>query len=194
VSDATHGWAVWFVGLPGSGKSALARGVRDHLLERGVNAVLLQMDKRRKVYFPDPKYTARERETAYAMFVDEAAALVGQGANVLMDGSAYKVAMRARARSRIARFAEVLVQCELEEAIRREAGRPQGLVAADLYERALRRKRTGEQFDDLGEVIGVDVPFEVDPHAELIIDNTHLTKEETLGKALHFLDSWLGNV
>jgi adenylylsulfate kinase (EC 2.7.1.25) len=194
VPHATHGWAVWFVGLPGSGKSALARGVRDHLLERGVSAVLLEMDKRRTVYFPEPKYTAREREKAYAMFVDEAAELVGQGVNVLMDGSAYKVAMRARARSRIARFAEIFVQCELEEAIRREAGRPQGLVAADLYERALRRKRTGEQFDDLGEVIGVDVPFEVDPHAELIIDNTRLTKEETLGKALHFLDSWLGNV
>ena len=62
--------------------------------------------------------------------------------------------------------------CDLEEAMRREAGRPEGLVMADLYAKALKRRRTGEQFEGLGEVIGVDVEFEVDPGAEFIIDNT----------------------
>jgi adenylylsulfate kinase len=191
VDPGAQGFAVWFVGLPGSGKSSLARGVAEHLRGRGVDAVLLQMDKRRRIYFPKPTYTAREREAAYAMFVDEAVKLAGQGHNVLMDGSAYKVSMRALARRRIARFAEVFVQCDLDEAIRREAGRPKGLVTADLYRKALRRKRTGEPCEGLGEVIGVDVPFEADPGAELIIDNTRLTREETLGKVLHFLDTWL---
>ncbi|WP_367614090.1 adenylyl-sulfate kinase [Pseudodesulfovibrio alkaliphilus] len=185
------GFAVWFVGLPGSGKSALARGVRDHLLGRGMETVLLQMDERRKTYFPEPKYTAQEREAAYAMFVDEAVELAWQGRNVLMDGSAHKVVMRARARESIPRFAEVFVRCELDEAIRREAGRPEGLVAADLYRRALRRQQTGEACPGLGEVIGVDVPFEEDPDAEFTIDNTRLTREQTLEKVLHFLDTWI---
>jgi adenylylsulfate kinase len=185
---------VWFVGLPGSGKSSLARDVGTYLHARGVETILLQMDVRRRVYFPKPRYTAEEREAAYALFVEEAARLVNHGQNVLLDGSAYRIAMRAQARRRIARFAEVFIQCELSEAIRREANRPEGLVMADLYGKALRRKETGEQFEGLGEVIGVDVVFEIDPDAELIIDNTHLTREETLGKVLHFLDSWLVSV
>jgi len=193
VTTEASGFAIWFVGLPGSGKSALARGVRDHLRGRGVDTVLLQMDERRKTYFPEPKYTAQEREAAYAMFVDEAVELVRRGGNVLMDGSAHKVAMRTRARERIPRFAEVFVRCELDEAIRREAGRPEGLVAADLYRRALHRKRTGEPCAGLGEVIGVDVPFEEDPKAEFTIDNTRLTRQQTLGKVLHFLDTWLAS-
>ncbi|WP_285905901.1 adenylyl-sulfate kinase [Pseudodesulfovibrio pelocollis] len=193
MKPGAQGFAVWFVGLPGSGKSALARGVADHLRGRGVDVILLQMDERRKAYFPEPQYTAREREAAYAMFVDEAVELVGQGHNVLMDGSAHTVSMRDRARSRIPRFAEVFVRCELDEAIRREAGRPEGLVAADLYRRALRRRQTGEPCQGLGEVIGVDVPFEEDPGAEFTIDNTRLTREQTLGKVLHFLDTWFAS-
>ena len=192
MPDST-GWAIWFVGLPGSGKSALARGVRAHLVELGYDPVTMQMDVLRKKYVPEPKYTPEERDFAYAAFVDEAADLVRQGRVVLMDGAAYKRSMRTYARQRIPRFAEVHVQCDLEEAMRREAGRPEGLVMADLYAKALKRRRTGEQFEGLGEVIGVDVEFEVDPGAEFIIDNTRLPKAETLRKTLHFLDTWLGS-
>ncbi|WP_419788037.1 adenylyl-sulfate kinase [Pseudodesulfovibrio sp.] len=190
---SNRGWAVWVVGLPGSGKSALARGLYEALSARGQDVVLLEMDERRRKYVPDPRYTPEERELAYSLFVDEAAGLVDEGKGVLMDGSAYRVSMRCRARNLIERFAEIFIQCSLDEAMRREAQRPRGKVMAELYEKALRRKRTGEQFEGLGEVIGVDVPFEKDPAAECVIDNTHLCKEETLRRGLHFLDTWLSN-
>jgi len=193
VPNAGEGWTVWVVGLPGSGKSALARGIHSRLLEQGRDVVLLQMDELRRTYVPEPRYTPGEREYAYGRFVDDAVALVRAGRGVILDGSAYRVAMRAVARERIARFAEIFIRCELEEAIRREAGRPQGKVMADLYAKALERQRTGRQFEGLGEVVGVDVPFEQDPGAECVIDNTHLPKEETLRRALVFLDSWLPN-
>ena len=188
-----QGWAVWIVGLPGSGKSALARGVRDALKERGVDAVLLEMDARRKAYFPEPEYTQEERERAYALFAEEAAGLTREGLNVIMDGSAYKTAMRRYARSLIPRFAEVYVRCDLETAMARESGRPAGKVVADLYRKAIERRDTGRRFEGLGEVIGVDVAFEQDPQAEFVIDNTRLAKAETLGKTLHFLDTWLAS-
>ena len=189
-----EGWAIWVVGLPGSGKSTLARGLHDALQGRGVDAVLLQMDERRKAYFPEPKYTAEEREAAYRMFAEEAAGLVRKGRNVIMDGSAHRVSMRRIAREKIFRFAEIFVKCDLETAMAREAGRPAGKVMVDLYRKALERKETGRDFDGLGEVVGVDVPFEQDPLAELVIDNTELSKEETLGKSLHFVDTWLASV
>lgn len=188
-----RGWAVWIVGLPGCGKSTLARGVRDALAARGVDAVLLHMDERRKAYFPNPTYTAEERETAYALFAEEAARLTGQGRNVIMDGSAYRVSMRRYARGLIPRFAEIFVHCDLETAMAREAGRPAGQVMAGLYRKALERRETGRSFEGLGEVIGVDAPFERDPAAEFVIDNTALSREKTLGNTLHFLDTWLAS-
>ncbi len=149
------------------------------------------MDERRKAYFPQAAYSPEDRIRAYAMFVDEAAALAGRGLGVVMDGSAPLLSMRSAARSRISRFAEIHVKCDLEEAMRREASRPEGLVMAGLYAKALERRRTGTDIPGLGQVIGVDIPFEEDPHAECVIDNTRLSKAETLDAALAFMDRWL---
>ncbi len=191
MSQQNEGWAVWFVGLPGCGKTTLAKGVHEYLLAKGLDVVGLQMDKRRPEYFPNPKYTMEERERAYAMFVEEAVEFVRQGKGVLMDAAAYRVSMRTYARQRIDRFAEVFVQCDLEEAIIRETNRPNGAVIAELYNKAIARKETGAVFEGLGEVVGVDVELEQDAIAEFVIDNTRLAQAETLRKTLHFLDSWL---
>jgi len=45
---------MWFVGLPGSGKSSVARSVFQALREKGLDVVHLEMDARRKAYFPHP--------------------------------------------------------------------------------------------------------------------------------------------
>jgi len=186
-----QGFAVWVVGLPGSGKSNLARGLAESLARDGLDPVWLQMDERRKAYFPQPQYTDEEREAAYGMFAHEAAGLVENGRAVVMDGSAYKAAWRQRARRLIPRFCEVHVKCTLENAMAREGGREQGLVMAGLYAKALERKQTGKQFEGLGQVIGVDVEFEDDPAAEFTIHNDDIPKAETLRRTLEFVRGWL---
>ena len=45
------GWAVWFVGLPGSGKSSISKRAYEYLRDKGMDVVYLQMDERRKKYF-----------------------------------------------------------------------------------------------------------------------------------------------
>lgn len=193
MADADNrGWAVWVVGLPGSGKSNLARAVAETAEGSGREVRWLQMDERRKAYFPEPTYSAEEREEAYRLFAEEAAELTRRGVNVVMDGAAYKVAFREYARSLIPRFAEVHVKCTLDNAMQREAGRKAGLVMAGLYAKALERKRTGRQFPGLGEVIGVDVPFEDNPAAEFTIVNDDIPKQETRRRTLEFLAGWLG--
>lgn len=191
IKQPEYGWAIWFVGLPGSGKSALTRGINRILTEeRGWDIVWLQMDAKRKEYFPKPTYSDQEREQAYKMFAEEAAQLVKQGNAVLMDGSAYKADFRRYARSLIPRFAEVFIECPLEIAMEREGKRKQGLVMADMYRKALERKATGKQFEGLGQVIGVDVEFEKDPEAEFIINNSDIPKQETRARTLAFMDQW----
>jgi len=184
------GAALWFTGLPGSGKSAVATAVRDALAARGQPVVLLSLDARRKAYFPNPTYSTAEREQAYARFAAEAAEIAASGALVLMDASAPKRAMREAARNRIPRFAEVHVHCTLATAMTREAARPEGLVMAGLYAKAMKRKATGQHFPGLGQVIGVDVPYEENPAAECVVDAEHLSVEGGRDVVLDFLERW----
>jgi len=188
-----EGCAVWFVGLPGSGKSSIARCVVRNLKAEGLPVLYLEMDARRKDYFPIPTYSQKERKQAYEMFVEEACRYVTSGKIVIMDGSAPQRFMRDTARINIPKFAEIMVQCSVQTAMEREATRAAGKVMADLYAKALERKKTGKEVDGLGQVIGVDVPFEENPEAEFVLDNQNLSKEESCRRAMAFLDSWLNN-
>ena len=184
---------VWFTGLPGSGKSATAKAVEKTLALSGLRALRLELDARRKVYFPKPTYSDKEREEAYRRFAREAADIASGDAYdlVLMDGSAPRRAMRDYARSLTPRFAEIHVRCSLATAMARESARPEGLVMAGLYAKAMLRKTTGRQFPGLGQVIGVDVPFEEDPEAECVVDAEHLSIEGCRDAVLSFLRAWL---
>ncbi|SMP66160.1 adenylylsulfate kinase [Desulfonatronum zhilinae] len=184
------GWAVWFTGLPGCGKSTLAKAVGRALEERGASVIHLEMDARRKTYFPTPSYSPEERIQAYERFIQEAADLVAQGHGVLMDGTAHRLAVRTTARKRIRRFAEVFIRCPLDVAMARERERPEGLVMAGLYEKALDRQRTGREHPGLGQVIGVDVPFEENPDAECVVDGAVSTIDQARDQVLRFLEKW----
>lgn len=179
--------AVWFTGLPGSGKSSISRKVSQKLEDQGLNIHYLQMDQRRKVYFPDPDYSSRERKQAYSMFAREAAQLAGKGFFVVMDATAPRKSMRDLARDLIDNFAEIHIDCSLETAMKRESRRPDGPVMAGLYKKALERKETGKEFPGLGQVIGVDIPFEKDPKAEMTIKNDDLTLDQAVNQALEYI-------
>lgn len=197
--DGRQGWALWFTGLPGCGKSTIARAVQAELARRGLDVALLLMDERRRAYFPHPAYTAEERAKAYALFAREAADLVAQGRGVILDATAHRLVMRQEARDLIPRFAEVLVRCPLPEAMRREAVRSTqasmghlhtGYVMPGMYQKALMRKRTGQPVPGLGQVVGVDVSYEENAEAECVLDALRPV-EENAKAVLEFLDAWL---
>ncbi len=186
-SSPSKGRAVWFTGLPGSGKSSISKKVFQTLKDKGFDVKYLQMDQRRKVYFPKPSYTSEERKEAYRLFAEEGAGLASQGYFVIMDATAPEKSMRDRARKLIQDFAEIHIDCSLETAMKREGERPEGLVMADLYSKALERKTSGKNFPGLGQVIGVDVEFEKDPGAELTIENDKLSLDEAVNRAMKFI-------
>jgi len=182
-----QGRVFWFTGLPGSGKSSICDYVLQQLREKGHDPLLLRMDERRKIYFPDPQYTSQERQEAYELFAQEAVQAAEEGRLVLMDASAPRISMRRKVRSRVPFFAEIYIKCFLTTAMHRERNRPEGLVMADMYAKALDRRKTGRDYPGLGRVIGVDVDFEEDPQAEMVLENDHLTLEEAGERAARFV-------
>ena len=142
------------------------------LTDNGITCERIEMDAIRKQYVRNPEYTDEERDFVYEKLVDFAEKGVKNNKNIIIDATAHKRLYRERARNKIKRFIEVMVTCPLSICIERESKREKGLVIAQMYQKALERKEKGTQFEDLGPVIGVDVPYEENPDAEIIIDNS----------------------
>lgn len=167
-------FAVWITGLPGSGKSTIA----GELVKNLGDAEYMRLDELRKKYVAKPIFTDEERESVYTKFIEDGVDRVRRGRNVIYDATAHKKKWRDAARSNIKDFLEVYVKCSVKSCIERESGRGGGLVQAELYRKALERKRTGKNFKDLGKVAGVDVPYEENRSAEIIIDSEKVGPEE----------------
>jgi adenylylsulfate kinase len=171
-------WAIWITGLPGSGKSTISQSLLNKLDEAGIKVEYLRLDEFRKKLVPSPKYTEEEREYVYEELVKMAFELVSAGKNTIIDATAHRRRWREDAKKRISNFIEVYISCELTTCIERESGRPEGLVAAELYKRALERRKTGGADGRLGEVVGVDVPFE-EGGADVVIESDRVSPEES---------------
>jgi len=126
-ASSQPGAVAWFTGLPASGKSTLARRVRDQLADGGRAAVLLDGDEVRRVLVPAPGYAPAERDAFYATLARLAALLAHQGHTVLVAATAPRRAHRAQARALAPRFLEVHLTTPAAECRARD---PKGLWAA----------------------------------------------------------------
>ena len=154
-------WAIWITGLPGSGKSLLARRAADALAARGEPVVLLELDEIRKTLTPAPTYSDAERDLVYRALVYMAVELTGAGVPVIVDATAHRRAWRDLARASVARFAEVQLECPLDVCRARERRRTGSHAPRGVYARAGGPGAT---------VPGVDVPYEPALAPELAID------------------------
>ena len=156
-------WAIWITGVPGSGKSTVARAAAARLDEAGQSVALLELDSMRAVVTPHPTYSETEREVVYRALVFAAVSLTAAGVPVLIDATAHRRAWRDLARASISRFAEVQLDCPLEVAEARERARPAGAAPRSIYAGATTPGAT---------VPGVNVLHERALSPELTIDTT----------------------
>ena len=59
-------WAIWITGLPGSGKSVLARATAAELQAAGQPVVVLELDAIRGVITPSPTYSDTEHDRGHS--------------------------------------------------------------------------------------------------------------------------------
>ena len=156
-------WAIWITGLPGSGKSAVARAAATAIRARGETVALLELDEMRRLVTPAPSYSDVERELVYRGLVYVAATLVAAGVPVVIDATGHRQEWRDLARAVIPAFAEVQLLCPLEVCRERERRRIPGHAPIGIYARS---GQAGAR------VPGVDVPYEPAAMPELTIDTT----------------------
>jgi len=191
TDTSNNGWAIWFTGLPGSGKSEISKLVYQMLSKNRIKCERVELDYIRKQYVANPEYTVKERDFVYEKLADFAFERTQNKMNVIIDATAHKLLYRERARKKIRRFIEVMVRCPISTCIERESKRKKGVVAAQMYVRALERKEKGTEFKDLGKVIGVDIPYEENPNAEIVIDNSKGTSFENAQIVRDALDKYI---
>ncbi|MHA1608193.1 MAG: adenylyl-sulfate kinase [Candidatus Freyarchaeota archaeon] len=173
-------WSVWILGLPGSGKSTIARALQSMLRERGINVQVLSTDILRKVVTPNPTYSEEEREIVYGVLVFIAKLLNDNGVNVIIDATANREAYRERGRKEIKNLLFAYVKCPLEVCMEREATRKETYGAPrEIYKKGL----TGESQT----VPGIGVPFEEPKNPDVVVESDKLPPEECAQRILEVI-------
>ncbi len=170
----THsGFTLWFTGLPGAGKSTLARAVRDVLVARGYSVEILDGDEVRTHLSSDLGFSKEDRDTnirriGYVTRLLSRNAIVAIAAAI----SPYRATRDEVRQAHEAPFIEIFVDCPLEELIRRDP--------KQLYGRALRGEITG--------LTGVSAPYEPPLSPELHIDTGRQPVEASRTAILEWLE------
>ncbi len=166
-------FAVWFTGLPGSGKTVIASRAAAILRKKGINVKILQLDEIRRALTPTPKYTDEERDIVYASLAYMAKLLSESGINVFIDATANRRKYRDAARSLIPQFAEAFIRCSLSICMEREAHRKAVFSPEGIYKKS---SMTGAN------VPGVNVPYEEPLMPEIVVDSDKMNPGESAKK------------
>ncbi|PCJ50953.1 MAG: adenylyltransferase [Gammaproteobacteria bacterium] len=172
-----QGFAVFFTGLSGSGKSTIANALMIKLLEAGGRATtLLDGDLVRKHLSSELTFSKEHRDINITRIGYVASEIVKNRGIAICAPIAPYTSTRRRVREMISNyggFVEVYVATPLEECERRDR--------KGLY--ALARKGIIKEFT------GISDPYEEPTNAEIVIDTTQYTVEEEVQKILLKLES-----
>jgi len=172
-------FCVWLTGIPGSGKSTIAKELVNELNNRNINVQILRLDEIRKIVTPKPDYSEKERDIVYRALAMMAKFLYDNKINVVIDATAHKREYRDLARNLMKNFFEIYVKCTPEVAAMRESSRIQNLVQKDLYKKAKEGKI---------QLPGINMLYEKPKNPELIIDSEKFSQKDAAATIIKILN------
>jgi adenylylsulfate kinase len=178
VSDRTRGggFALWFTGLSGAGKTTIAHLVGPELEARGHLVEYLDGDTVRTHLSKGLGFSKEDRDTNIERIGWVAGRLVRHGAAVICAAISPYEETRAHARKSVEEFGpfvEVYVKASVEECARRDV--------KGLYEKAFAGEIKG--------FTGVDDPYEEPSNPEIVLDTESLTPEESANVVVERLEA-----
>jgi len=164
---------LWFTGLSGSGKSTLANAVAGALFERGCHTYVLDGDNIRHGLNKDLGFTPEDRVENIRR-IGEVAKLFCDAGVMTMTAfiSPYREDRDKAREINGDDFIEIFVDCDLDVCEERD---PKG-----LYKKA----RAGE----IPNFTGISAPYEAPEKAELTINTSHESLEDSDAKVIGYLE------
>ncbi|UCC64050.1 MAG: adenylyl-sulfate kinase [Anaerolineae bacterium] len=166
------GFTVWFTGLSGSGKTALALKLEEILRERELKVERLDGDIVRKSLTRDLGFSKEDRDMNIERITFVAKLLTRNGVAVLSSFISPYRERRAKSRAEIGNFVEVYCKASLDALVERDV--------KGLYKKAL----AGE----IQNFTGVSDPYEEPENPEVVVETDKETIEESLARIVHRLE------
>jgi adenylylsulfate kinase len=164
----SEGFTLWFTGLSGSGKSTLANLVADELRNRGHRVEVLDGDEVRTNLSKGLGFSKEDRDTNIRRIGYVCKLLARNGVIAISAAISPYRDVRDEVRKMHDRFFEVFVECPLETLVERDV--------KGLYKKAI----AGE----IKNFTGVSDPYEAPLNAELIVNSSIESREESLANLL----------
>lgn len=167
-----QGFTVWFTGLSGSGKTALALKLEQVLRERGLKVERLDGDIVRKALTRDLGFSKEDRDMNIERVSFVAQILTRNGVAVLCSFISPYRERREKSRAEIGNFVEVYCRASLDALVERDV--------KGLYKKALAGEIQG--------FTGVTDPYEEPANPEVVVETDKETIEESLAKIVRKLE------
>lgn len=161
-----NGFTVWFTGLPSSGKSTLAKVLRDEIEKKNRHVEILDGDEVRLRLSKGLGFSKEDRDENIRRISYVAKIITRCGAVAITCAISPYKSIRQEARQEIQDFIEVFVDCELEQCIKRDL--------KGLYKKAL----SGE----IKNFTGISDPYEKPDNPEITVNTSSETIEQSLKK------------
>ena len=166
------GYVIWFTGIPGSGKTTLAKRLKEYLESKGLCVEHLDGDEVRPWLSPEAGFSREDRMRHLRRVAYVSHLLSRNGVIVLASFVSPYRESRDLARKLIGEyFIEVYVKCPVEVAVKRD---PKG-----LYRKALK--------GEIKDMTGIQDVYEEPENPEVIVETDRESVDESLQKIIRYL-------
>ena len=164
---------LWFTGLSGSGKSTIANELEKVLHQLTLRTFILDGDNIRHGLSRDLGFSDEDRKENIRRIGEVSKLFIDSGTITLTTFISPFEEERQMVRQLVNEneFVEIYVKCSLNECEKRDV--------KGLYKKA----RSGE----IKQFTGIDSPYEEPESAELVVDTTTMTTEESVNTILNYL-------
>lgn len=166
------GFVIWLTGLPSSGKTTIATGLKEEFGKKRINIEMFDGDEVRKNLSAGLGFSKEDREIHNKRVIYVARLLERNGVAVVISLISPYRKIRDYARKEFNNFVEVWVNCPVKECIKRDV--------KGLYKKAL----AGE----IDNLTGVQAPYEEPEKAEVIVRTDLESLDESVSKIMKELE------